>query len=1103
MAKSVRRLNVEMSLGTAQISKDVRQVNSILTKELGRINTKINIGIALAGAVAATAAVRGLVSSLQQMADAGENAADIRDQFSALGGSAVQIDRARDATLGLIDSFELMQIANKGMIRDIPGYNENFGKMAELSQRLAAALGIDTKEALDKVTAALASGKQKQLEAVRLWGDSEQAVKKYQEAHNLVGSELTKTQKKIAIQEEAIRQLDSAINSLGQDTDSAATAYSAFNVQIGEAYKEMGIGIDSSQELTAAWRELSVTIEGVDWESLGQSIGQVMGIVLNFATDALPAAIKMLKEFALGLDVIAGKSRIAKINELGKEADELKEKLTTRDIIGGRWETFGKRQADIDAWAARLEVVNKRMRELYEEEMLEQKGRDKSIESGVAAAEARNRLLDSNNAKKGEAALKKEAEAAKKAREEQEKLTQAWQKRINSLETDIMQDALDLSISSRDAEEFAKLVEEYRATLHRVIGEELTKEFGKEWPKGAEQYREIMVNRGIMPVTKKWQDEMDRANKEIADKAAKEYEDAVSFWKDAFQNAITGEMFNLEDSMKRMGVGFAAAIAAGITGGMGEGVKSLEDLGQKLGEIVLTNVFDAKINPKTNKPELPEGSGYGAGALMTVLATASAASNIEEKNKKKNTEAGTGAAAGTAIGGTIGTIIAPGVGTAIGASIGNVIGELVGGLISKGFNADSEARHIFAGWMEDQLQQYFTFAMKDASGNLQMLKGEGFNFFQGTSNLFSTTNTSGADWAGEMSKWGDKAFSTFLGLGEALEEVAGISENVGGELAYLLGTQLSGNIDNARMLVQMLGVSLEDMMAGLETAALQGEMRWAEYNVAVQGVNEAYKEGLVAFGDYSGALDDLTDSGGRGIQAVVSFRNIAIEAMEAGITSIDQLRERLIAEGADPEWVTSLITSVQNAGIKTLQEWADASNTSAGTIVGNMEAVSASIREQWTQMSEKIDELNAKLAELPETIPIKIKVSVEDPDGGLGLANKEIKAQGGANGMVVPFKSGGVVSSPTFFKFANGAKLGLMGEAGPEAILPLKKVNGRLGVYADLDGGSSRNVVINVDARGAGRGAESDILDALRGMEERIVSRAVSAIVDGNSRGYW
>lgn len=58
----------------------------------------------------------------------------------------------------------------------------------------------------------------------------------------------------------------------------------------------------------------------------------------------------------------------------------------------------------------------------------------------------------------------------------------------------------------------------------------------------------------------------------------------------------------------------------------------------------------------------------------------------------------------------------------------------------------------------------------------------------------------------------------------------------------------------------------------------------------------------------------------------------------------------------------------------------------------------------------------------------------------------------------VPFARGGVVSRPTVFPFASG--IGLMGEAGPEAILPLKRgPGGRLGVEGGAGGGVTVNVI--------------------------------------------
>ncbi len=60
---------------------------------------------------------------------------------------------------------------------------------------------------------------------------------------------------------------------------------------------------------------------------------------------------------------------------------------------------------------------------------------------------------------------------------------------------------------------------------------------------------------------------------------------------------------------------------------------------------------------------------------------------------------------------------------------------------------------------------------------------------------------------------------------------------------------------------------------------------------------------------------------------------------------------------------------------------------------------------------------------------------------------------------VTAFAKGGVVGGPTVFPFANG--IGLMGEAGPEAIMPLARgPDGKLGVVA-ANGNSAPSVTIN------------------------------------------
>ena len=71
-------------------------------------------------------------------------------------------------------------------------------------------------------------------------------------------------------------------------------------------------------------------------------------------------------------------------------------------------------------------------------------------------------------------------------------------------------------------------------------------------------------------------------------------------------------------------------------------------------------------------------------------------------------------------------------------------------------------------------------------------------------------------------------------------------------------------------------------------------------------------------------------------------------------------------------------------------------------------------------------------------------------------------ADGGSfgQGRVMPFANGGVVSGPTTFPMRGGT--GLMGEAGPEAIMPLARgADGKLGVRTQ-GAGRAVNVVMNI-----------------------------------------
>ncbi|MGN7125446.1 phage tail tape measure protein [Methylorubrum thiocyanatum] len=155
-------------------------------------------------------------------------------------------------------------------------------------------------------------------------------------------------------------------------------------------------------------------------------------------------------------------------------------------------------------------------------------------------------------------------------------------------------------------------------------------------------------------------------------------------------------------------------------------------------------------------------------------------------------------------------------------------------------------------------------------------------------------------------------------------------------------------------------------------------------------------------------------------------------------------------------------------------------------------------------LASKLSKVAVKAALAPVKAGVKSLVdsllSAASEDGGTtALAKGALVSDGRivpfrlggilGGGQVRPFAAGGVVATPTYFPLAGSdGATGLMGEAGPEAILPLRRgSDGRLGVAA---GGAERPVAVTVNI------ATPDI-EGFRRSEAQIAARLARAVARG------
>lgn len=236
----------------------------------------------------------------------------------------------------------------------------------------------------------------------------------------------------------------------------------------------------------------------------------------------------------------------------------------------------------------------------------------------------------------------------------------------------------------------------------------------------------------------------------------------------------------------------------------------------------------------------------------------------------------------------------------------------------------------------------------------------------------------------------------------------------------------------------------------------------------LQDVNERNKQ---AAEDYKNALIDLTSeqmrANGATEQAIIAYREQAL--------AYTDMEKKAAAAQRD-------VNALSDANRKRAEEALDIQRT----LQQGVEDVFANIFNGAKSATEAVKRLLAQLLSVWAT---------QKALGWLGLGTATGAANGAAflSGGFRAFSQGGIVSSPTPFTFGGG-QLGVMGEAGPEAILPLgRDSNGRLGVR----GGGINVNVHNYSGSSIETQADGDNLDIV---VQRVTDKLSSDIIRGGNR---
>jgi lambda family phage tail tape measure protein len=272
------------------------------------------------------------------------------------------------------------------------------------------------------------------------------------------------------------------------------------------------------------------------------------------------------------------------------------------------------------------------------------------------------------------------------------------------------------------------------------------------------------------------------------------------------------------------------------------------------------------------------------------------------------------------------------------------------------------------------------------------------------------------------------------------------------QLAQLNQQYLSGAISVAQYNEKIL--STQESMQRWKFK--EGEEDLGKYNdmlrkVEVARLNRDLKEGVIGFNQYDRAIRNL------------QLENLK-EDLEAGRISLEEFNSKLASTANEystsgafrtglQDYLKSIGTTTQQVADLIKGAFSDLENslvefTNTGKL--NFDKMTASILNDLERIIIRASIIQPIAGSLLSAItPTAGASSVQAPASNANYSNF---AANGAyfDGPVSYFASGGIFSQPTAFKYGSN-KTGVMGEAGPEAILPLKRGSGGdLGVKASV-----------------------------------------------------
>lgn len=242
-----------------------------------------------------------LVSSIGEVITRGGEVAGIAGSFERLSGGAGQAERTigtlRDATRGLVSTFDLMQSSNKAILLGLGLSEQEMGDLAKTATVLGRAMGMDATKSLDDLITALGRSSPMILDNLGLTVKLGEANEAYAAKLGKTSSDLTDAEKKQAFMAAAMAAARTKVAELGEAQLTLTERLQQASTWYQNVFDRVSRGIAESPKLAAAFdgiaRSLAIAFGGDSQGLVTTIIGLVEGLassVLTTAQAALGAA---------------------------------------------------------------------------------------------------------------------------------------------------------------------------------------------------------------------------------------------------------------------------------------------------------------------------------------------------------------------------------------------------------------------------------------------------------------------------------------------------------------------------------------------------------------------------------------------------------------------------------------------------------------------------------------------------------------------------------------------------------------------------------------------------------------------------------------------